>query len=142
MPGAGIANLARPGPTWCHGVALRVWVAGARRRYHRGVTDARFHPRLRIHAHADVIGSEVVLTRTVEDLSLGGCKFAGPAWEEPGQQVALVLTFPALSAALPLSGVVVRAGAGDMAVRFYNLGDEQKGALRKHILDSQEAAGN
>ncbi len=105
------------------------------------MTDARFHPRLRIHAHADVIGSEVVLARTLEDLSLGGCKFAGPAWEEPGQQVALVLSFPSLSAALALAGVVVRAGA-DMAIRFYNLSDEQKGALRKHILDSQEAAGN
>lgn len=110
--------------------------------YHGRVTDARFHPRLRIHAHADVIGAEVILARTVEDLSLGGCKFAGPAWEEPGQQVALVLSFPALAASLSLGGVVVRSGTNDMAVRFQGLGEEQRGALRKHILDSQEAAGN
>lgn len=105
------------------------------------MTDARFHPRLRIHAHADVIGSEVVLARPLDDLSLGGCKLVGPAWEEPGQAVALVLSFPALSASLPLSGVVVRGSDADMAVRFVNISDEQKGALRKHMLDSQEAAG-
>lgn len=105
------------------------------------VTDARFHPRLRIHAHADIIGAEVVLARTLEDLSLGGCKFAGPAWEEPGQPVTLVISFPALAATVPVTGVVVRSGPGDMAVRFANLGDEQRGALRKHIADSQEAAG-
>lgn len=117
-----------------------VWRARGERRYHRGVTDARFHPRLRIHAHADVIGAEVVLARTLEDLSLGGCKFAGPAWEDPGQPVTLVISFPAQAATLPLSGVVVRSGA-DMAVRFANLSDEQRGALRKHIADGQEAAG-
>lgn len=116
-------------------------VAGAPRRYHRPVTDARFHPRLRIQAQADIIGSEVILARSLDDLSLGGCRFAGPAWEEAGQQVALVLSFPSLSASLPLQGVVVRAGEGDMAVRFLNINDEQKGALRKYIVDSQEAAG-
>ena len=105
------------------------------------MTDARFHPRLRIQAHADIIGSEVVLARGLEDLSLGGCKFAGPAWEEPGQQVALVISFPALSASLPLQGVVVRSSVHDLAVRFLSISDEQKGALRKHIVDSQEAAG-
>ncbi|MBZ5714298.1 PilZ domain-containing protein [Nannocystis pusilla] len=105
------------------------------------MTDARFHPRLRIHAHADIIGSEVVLARALDDLSLGGCKFGGPAWEEAGQQVALVLSFPALSASLPLSGTVVRGGDSDMAIRFVHITDEQKSALRKHILDSQEAAG-
>lgn len=104
------------------------------------MTDARFHPRLRIPVHADIIGAEVVLARGLDDLSLGGCKFAGPAWEEPGQQVALVLSFPAVSASLSLQGVVVRAG-DDMAVRFLNMSDEQKGALRKYMLDSQEAAG-
>lgn len=105
------------------------------------MTDARFHPRLRIHAHADIIGSEVVLARPLDDLSLGGCKFVGPAWEEAGQQVALVLSFPTLSASLPLTGTVVRGGEDDMAIRFVHITDEQKGALRKHILDSQEAAG-
>lgn len=105
------------------------------------MTDARFHPRLRIQAQADIIGSEVILARSLDDLSLGGCRFAGPAWEEAGQQVALVLSFPSLSASLPLQGVVVRAGEGDMAVRFLNINDEQKGALRKYIVDSQEAAG-
>ncbi len=106
------------------------------------MSDARFHPRLRIHAQADVIGAEVILGRTVEDLSLGGCKFGGPAWEEPGQQVSLVISFPALSASISLAGVVVRSGPSDMAIRFQGLGEEQRGALRKHILDSQEAAGN
>jgi hypothetical protein len=102
--------------------------------------EARFHPRLRVHAQADVIGSEVLLARTLEDLSLGGCKFGGPAWEEVGAQVSLVISFPALATSLPVGGVVVRAGARDMAVRFQGLADEHKQALRKHIQDSQDAA--
>lgn len=102
--------------------------------------EARFHPRLRVHAQADVIGSEVVLARTLDDLSLGGCKFAGPAWEDAGTQVALVINFPKLAATVPLTGVVVRSGARDMAVRFNQVGDEQKYALRRHIQDSQDAA--
>ncbi len=104
--------------------------------------EARFHPRLRVHAQADVIGSEVMLARTLDDLSLGGCKFSGPAWEEAGAQVSLVINFPGLAATVPLAGVVVRAGSRDMAVRFNGLGDEQKQALRRHIQDSQDAAAS
>jgi hypothetical protein len=102
--------------------------------------EARFHPRLRVHAQADIVGSEVLLARTLEDLSLGGCKFSGPAWEEVGALVSLVIGFPTLATTVPVQGVVVRAGARDMAVRFQNLGDEAKYALRRHIQDSQDAA--
>jgi len=105
--------------------------------------EARFHPRLRVQAQADVIGAEVVLCRAVEDLSLGGCKFAGPAWEEAGATVSLVLSFPAAGAAsmpsMPVMGTVVRAGARDLAIRFQGLGDEQRATLRKHIQDNQDA---
>lgn len=100
--------------------------------------EARFHPRLRVHAQADVIGSEVVLARTLDDLSLGGCKFSGPAWEEAGSQVSLVINFPSLAATVPLTGTVIRAGARDMAIRFQGVGEEQKAALRRHIQDSQD----
>ncbi len=99
--------------------------------------EARVHPRLRINAMADVIGREVVLTRQLEDISLGGCRFDGPAWEAQGQEVQMVLTFPSLGANLPLTGVVVRAGDEDMGVRFDQLSDEQKWALRKHIREIQ-----
>src|SRR5262245_58154825 len=97
--------------------------------------EARFHPRLRVLASADILGTEVVLGRTLEDLSLGGCKFGGPAWEEPGAPVSLVLSFPGAAATVPLSGVVVRAGLWEMVVWFQGLTDEQRYALRKHIQD-------
>jgi len=119
--------------------------------------EARFHPRLRVHALADVIGAEVVLSRALEDLSLGGCKLGGPAWEEAGAAVSLVLSFPMVGASapvaaaagvaavasmpsMPLLGTVVRAGARDMAIRFQGMSDEQRATLRKHIQDSQDAA--
>lgn len=104
--------------------------------------EARFHPRLRVPVQADVIGAEVVLWRALEDLSLGGCKLAGPAWEEAGAAVSLVLSFPAIgptSASMPLTGVVVRAGPRDLAIRFQAMSDEQRATLRKHIQDSQDA---
>ncbi|MBA3550416.1 MAG: PilZ domain-containing protein [Nannocystis sp.] len=111
--------------------------------------EARFHPRLRVHAQADVVGAEVVLWRALEDLSLGGCKLGGPAWEEVGAAVSLVLSFPTLAGGLaslaslpsmPLMGTVVRAGSRDMAIRFHGMSDEQRATLRKHIQDSHEAA--
>lgn len=102
--------------------------------------DARYHPRLRIHANADVIGSEVVLSRTLDDLSLGGCKFSGPAWEPQGTPVEMVISFPELAEDLPLQGVVVRSSKSDMAIRFEDLSEEQFGALRNHIQASQGPA--
>lgn len=104
--------------------------------------EARFHPRLRVQAQADVIGAEVVLWRPLEDLSLGGCKFAGPAWEEAGSAVSVVLSFPAVGPSIPsvsIAGTVVRAGARDLAIRFQGMSDEQRATLRKHIQDSQDA---
>jgi hypothetical protein len=101
--------------------------------------EARYHPRLRVHAHADVVGAEVVLWRPLEDLSLGGCKLVGPAWEEPGTALSVVLSFPAIAASLPLAAVVVRGGPRDMALRFQGITEEQRQALRKHIQDSHDA---
>lgn len=86
-----------------------------------------------------MIGAEVVLWRPLEDLSLGGCKFAGPAWEEAGSAVSVVLSFPAIAASMPLAAVVVRGGAKDMALRFSGISEEQRAALRKHIQDSHDA---
>jgi hypothetical protein len=102
--------------------------------------DARLHPRYFVPAFADVIGEEVVLARVIDDISLGGCRFAGPGWETPESEVHMVLTFPALKVNLPLQGVVVRSSDHDMAIRFNNLTDEQKWALRKHIRDVQTRA--
>ena len=101
--------------------------------------EARFHPRLRVQAQADVIGAEVVLWRALEDLSLGGCKLAGPAWEEAGAQVQVVLSFPAIGASVPLPAVVVRSGARDLALRFHGISEEQRQTLRKHMQDSHDA---
>ena len=98
------------------------------------MVDARFHPRQRIHARADVIGREVLLARPLEDVSLGGCKFAGPAWEELEAPVTMILSFPDLGEVnLPLTGVVVRASRRDMAIRFQGLSDEQRSLLGQHI---------
>ncbi len=100
--------------------------------------EARLHPRFSINAQADVLGEEVVLARPVADISLGGCRFAGRAWESAGTEVQLVLSFPSLDAHLPVSGVVVRSSERDMGIRFHNLSDEQKWALRKHIRELQK----
>lgn len=112
--------------------------SGAGHGYDPPVTaDARLHPRFAVEARADVIGEEVVLSHPIADISLGGCRFSGPAWETAGTLVQIVLTFPTQSANLPLSGRVVRANDRDMGLRFENLSDEQKWALRKHIRDVQ-----
>jgi hypothetical protein len=110
--------------------------------YHRAAvnTEARLHPRFAIDAHADVIGEEVVLCRPLGDISLGGCRFWGAGWEAAGTEVQLVLTFPSLRANLPITGVVVRSSSSDMGVRFHNMTDEQKWALRKHLRDLQTAS--
>lgn len=99
--------------------------------------DARLHPRFYVTARADVIGEEVVLGLPVADISLGGCRFAGEAWEKAGTEVQLVLSFASLSANLPLTGVVVRSSDRDMGIKFQELSDEQKWALRKHIRELQ-----
>jgi len=99
--------------------------------------EARVHPRLRLNATADVIGTEVILARPLGDLSLGGCRFDGPAWEDKGTIVEIVLAFPATDGNIVLSGEIVRSGEEDMGVRFVNLADEQKWALRKHLRRAQ-----
>jgi hypothetical protein len=99
--------------------------------------ESRLHPRFAVDARADVIGEEVVLSHPIADISLGGCRFGEQAWETPGTVVQIVLTFPTLGANLPLTGRVVRATDHDMGLRFENLSDEQKWALRKHIRDVQ-----
>ena len=102
------------------------------------VTDeARVHPRLRLNVLADVVGEEVLLAQPLEDISLGGCRFVGPAWEVAGTELQLVLSFPASGAQVPLDGTVVRANDADMGVRFHAITDEQKWALRKHIREAQ-----
>lgn len=103
-------------------------------------SEARVHPRLRIDANGDIIGHEVILGRRIEDISLGGCRFSGPAWEESGTEVQMVLCFPSLGANLPVQGVVVRSTDTDMGVRFDGLSDEQKWALRKHLREVQGKA--
>jgi len=101
------------------------------------VSEARLHPRLRLKLNADVIGEEVLLACPLVDVSLGGCRFEGPAWEVEGAQIEIVLDFPSSTASLPIDGVVVRASETDMGVRFQAITDEQKWALRKHIRGAQ-----
>jgi hypothetical protein len=99
--------------------------------------EARLHPRYDVDAIADVIGHEVVLGCPVADVSMGGLRFAGAAWEPAGTEVQIVLTFPNVRAHLPLQGVVVRSSDRDMGIRFTALNDEQKWALRKHLRELQ-----
>ncbi len=98
--------------------------------------EARLHPRLRLNVLADVIGEEVLLAQPLEDISLGGCRFAGPAWEPEGGTIALVLSFPASGATVTIDGTIVRASEVDMGVRFHAITDDQKWALRKHIREA------
>jgi hypothetical protein len=93
-----------------------------------------------VHAHADVIGAEVVLWRPLEDLSLGGCKFAGPAWEEAGAQVSAGAELPGDRRERAAAGGGGPRGARDMALRFHGISEEQRQTLRKHMQDSHDAA--
>jgi hypothetical protein len=102
--------------------------------------EARIHPRYDVDAIADVIGNEVVLGCPVADVSMGGLRFSGAAWETAGTDVQIVLTFPGARAHLPLQGVVVRSSDRDMGIRFKELNDEQKWALRKHLRELQSQA--
>ncbi len=99
--------------------------------------ESRVHPRLRLDAKVDVIGREVVLNRRLEDISMGGCRITGQAWESVGAELQLVIAFPALGASVPVRGIVVRAGERDTGIRFDRVSDEQKWALRKHIRELQ-----
>ena len=99
--------------------------------------EARVHPRLRLKVLADVIGEEVLLAQPLEDISLGGCRFAGPAWEPDGGEIQLVLSFPASGATVSLEGTVARTTDTEMGIRFHAITDEQKWALRKHIREAQ-----
>jgi hypothetical protein len=101
------------------------------------VSDDRLHQRLRLNVIADVIGSEVVLARPVDDVSIGGARFAGPAWEAEDAPVKLVLAFPDSGAAVALDGRIARASSTEMGVRFVDMSDEQKWALRKHVREAQ-----
>lgn len=98
-------------------------------------SDSRLHPRLRLNVTADVMGDEIMLARPLEDISLGGCRFEGPAWEREGSEVQLVLSFA--NANVPVEGLIVRSSAEDMGVRFHAITDDQKWALRKHIREAQ-----
>jgi hypothetical protein len=86
---------------------------------------------------ADMIGCEVVLGRPVDDISMGGARFAGAAWEAEDEPVKLVLAFPDSGASVAVEGRVVRASPTDMGVRFIDMSDEQKWALRKHVREAQ-----
>lgn len=87
-----------------------------------------------------MIGEEVLLAQPLEDISLGGCRFAGPAWEPEGREVQLVLSFPASGANICVDGTIVRSCPTDMGVRFHAITDDQKWALRKHIREAQQPA--
>ena len=100
-------------------------------------SEARLHPRLRINAKADIIGEEVVLGRPLDNISMGGCSVGGHASEAEGSEVQMVLSFPTHGTNLPVYGTVVRANDSAMGIRFSDLSDEQKWALRKHIREAQ-----
>ncbi len=98
------------------------------------MAEARLHPRFRLRAFADVIGREVLLGREVADISLGGLRFSGEGWEEPGAKIEMVLSFPDQgTATVHVTGEVVRASKRDMGIKFVGLSDEQRWALKKHV---------
>ena len=98
------------------------------------MAEARLHPRFRLRANADVIGTEVLLARDVSDISLGGMRFSGRGWEEAGSRLDIVLSFPdAGGATVHVTGEVVRSSDRDMGIKFVGMSEEQRWALKKHV---------
>jgi hypothetical protein len=100
------------------------------------MAEARLHPRLRLNVTADIIGSEIMLGRSVADISLGGCRLSGEGWEEPGAKMEMVLSFPDQGANVVVNVEVVRSTPRDMGCRFCDLTDDQKWALKKYVRAS------
>ena len=96
------------------------------------MTEARLHPRFRLSAYADIIGTEVLLGREVSDISLGGLRFSGRAWEQAGSKLEIVLSFPD-SGTVHVTGEVVRASDRDMGIKFVGMSEEQRWALKKYV---------
>lgn len=74
------------------------------------------------------------------DLSLAGCRFKGPAWETVGTEVQLMVTLPRLSTHVPMQGVVTRADAAELTIKFQHMTDDQISDLRKHLRDATQRA--
>ncbi len=103
--------------------------------------EGRAHPRVQTGACADVIGSEVVLAIDVADLSMGGCRFPCPAWEDEGRALQLLLKFAEPHVQLPLQARVVRATQQEMSVRFEGLTEDDKWTLRRALRQLASARG-
>jgi hypothetical protein len=93
--------------------------------------DARLHPRHAILAHADILGTQVVLRQPVRDISVGGCQFEGLAWEEIGTQIEIVLSFADSQVHVPVRAQVVHASLQRWGVRFTGLNEDQRWAMRR-----------
>ena len=101
--------------------------------------DSRSHERHPIPARVDVFGAHVALNQPVADLSLGGCCVHGPSIEDCGAEVDLTFVFQGDSNPISLSGSVVRVDEDETGVKFIDLEDEQKWAIRKQIRAMAQA---
>ena len=95
--------------------------------------DLRRHRRLRVDARADILGTEVILGARVTDLSMGGCGIEGPVYTEPQVPLGLVLEFPKQKRIVTLLAEVVRTRPEGAGLRFVEVTEAQRKALRRTI---------
>ena len=96
----------------------------------------RAFPRFEVEARVDYTGTEILLNRQIQNLSLGGLCIHTDALENLGTMVDLVISFPELDTSITARGEVVWVNSEaprDMGVRFVDLDVERKDTLRKYI---------
>src|SRR5688572_7563925 len=96
----------------------------------------REYPRYEVNAYVDYTGNEVLLYHRIQNISLGGICIQSSGVEDVGTLVDLVINFPELEASVSLRGEVVwvnRDPPMDMGIRYVDLDNERKDALRKYI---------
>lgn len=98
--------------------------------------NSRSHERYEVQAYVDVVGSEVLLYHTIQNISLGGICIQTASLAEVGSLVDVMINFPDLGAQMELRGQVVWANRHppqDVGIRWVELDDERRELLKKYI---------
>lgn len=103
--------------------------------------EARKHPRHQIEARADILGQEIAQARTIQDISVDGCRIDRGVLEASGGVVDLVISFPALDTHLAVRGEIMHKSEDSTGIRFRLANEDQRWALRKCIRESLEPQG-
>ncbi|RJO68520.1 MAG: PilZ domain-containing protein [Myxococcales bacterium] len=109
------------------------------------MTEKRRYPRIEANAYVDYTGEEVLLFHRIENISLGGISIRAPVVEKVGTTVQLVINFPEANQHIELMGEVVwsrEEEEGRMGIKFIDLSDNQKSALKKFLARSDPFYAN